>query len=45
MRKDQPDFEITKQKVSEFLEIFPDLASEETVLSVMCILDTNTFQV
>ena len=45
MRRDQPDFEATTQKVAEFMSLFPDLATEETVTAVMCILDTNTFQV
>ena len=35
----------TKQKAAEFCSLFPGLAKEEVVLAVLCILDTNTFQV
>ena len=45
LRKNQPEFEETKRKAAEFCSLFPDLAKEEVVLAVLCILDTNTFQV
>jgi len=45
LRRDQPDFQSTRDKVAEFIKIFPDIATEEVVLAIFCILDTNTFQV
>ena len=30
---------------SQFASLFPGLTTEEEVLKVLCILDTNTFQV
>jgi len=45
LRKNQPEFEVTRQKAREFCSLFHDLAKEELVLDILCILDTNTFQV
>ena len=45
LRKEQQEFQQTEEKVSEFCSLFPDFAAPEDVLSAMCILDTNTFQV
>ena len=36
---------MTRQKAREFCSLFPGLAQEELVLAILCILDTNTFQV
>jgi len=34
-----------KDKAASFCSLFPGLASEEEVIDILCILDTNTFQV
>ena len=45
LRSNQPELEVTRQKARAFCSLFPGLAQEELVLTVLCILDTNTFQV
>ena len=44
-RKEQPDFQRVKAKAAAFCSLLPGLASEEEVVSLLCLLDTNTFQV
>ena len=44
-RRDQADFQVTLRKAKQFCNIFTDLTTEEEVTKVLCILDTNTFQV
>ena len=44
-RKEQPDFQLVKEKAAAFCSLFPGLTSEEEVIALLCILDTNTFQV
>ena len=44
-RKDQPDFQLVKERAATFSSLFPGLASEQEIIEILCILDTNTFQV
>ena len=44
-RREQPDFQLVKERATEFCRLFPGLASHEEMLDILCILDTNTFQV
>ena len=42
---EQPDFQLVKEKAAAFCSLLPGLTSEEEVIAILCILDTNTFQV
>ena len=44
-RRQQPDFLELQRGAAEFCALFPGLAELETVLAVLAILATNTFQV
>ena len=44
-RKEQPDFLRVKEKAAAFCSLFPGLTSEQEVVDILCLLDTNTFQV
>ena len=44
-RREQPDFQLVKDKAAAFCSLFPGLISEEEMVDILCILDTNTFQV
>eukprot|EP00092_Neocalanus_flemingeri_P007671 GFUD01008283.1.p1 GENE.GFUD01008283.1~~GFUD01008283.1.p1 ORF type:complete len:508 (+),score=99.99 GFUD01008283.1:66-1589(+) len=44
-RKQQADFQITTRKAAEFCDLFPDLTTEEEITKILCIIDTNTYQV
>ena len=44
-RKGQADFALLLEKAKRFCNLFPDLTTEEEIIKILCILDTNTFQV
>ena len=44
-RREQPDFHLVEERAAAFCGLFPGLVSQEEILEVLCILDTNTFQV
>jgi len=44
-RKEQADFQVLLRKAKGLSNLFPELTTEEEIIKILCILDTNTFQV